>query len=490
MKRTIKIFAFMLALIMIFTSAACGGGKSSAGGGGEYSPYNLRWVDYENGILAFDTPRDSTFSIKEGEHYSYFVDLYRDGERVGNNGQSGTIPEYMMEFDMSLDMREPGNYYFEAYFAKYFIWDGDNPDMLGQVAVSETIYLESDAYTVQIDPETGWPLDPYTGMPIRQDLPVDPDERGNTTGNIINGDDGKAAAIKGDWIYYVNARNLYKVRVDGTEETMLIEDGVGGAVNVVGEWVYYSGQQSSSIRRVRTDGTDRTYMVECSGARCVTVIGDWIYFRRFEDNNGPAGFYKMNTAGGEQILLIEGEMTSSINVVGDRIYYISDYADGGYALSTMKTDGTEQSSIETELFPAKSVEHVVWDGGYLYILAGTYNSIEESGDRGIYRMDTDGQNMELIVETAGRLMYNFNISDGWIYYVLNTDESPRSQSLYKTNIETRETVELVSGESEYFYPNVVVVGDWIFSRFIAQGDTDSTLHRIRTDGTGEQIMMR
>ena len=69
-----------------------------------------------------------------------------------------------------------------------------------------------------------------------------------------------------DWVYYRNDSNIYKIRIDGTERTHVVNDSninsnVDGMI-VAGGWVYYKDSWHLPLYMMRTDGTDQQLISE------------------------------------------------------------------------------------------------------------------------------------------------------------------------------------------------------------------------------------
>ena len=82
-------------------------------------------------------------------------------------------------------------------------------------------------------------------------------ERGNTVGNLAN---NGLAAMQGDWIYYYDYYDgfkIYKIRTDGSVRTKVNDDD-SGDINVVGDWIYYRNYDDSGrTYKICTDGSGR-----------------------------------------------------------------------------------------------------------------------------------------------------------------------------------------------------------------------------------------
>jgi hypothetical protein len=176
-------------------------------------------------------------------------------------------------------------------------------------------------------------------------------------------------SVVDDWIYYVNKNDstnfaLYKIRKDGTQETMILSDPEQIlSNNVVGDWIYYViGPQDGygDFYKIRTDGTGKTKLSNDKIA-FINVVGDWIYYSARSDNliNSKTGgmpvvpvdgdyassLCKIRTDGTSKTELYNGETTVikviDINVVGDWIYYSN-----GDSFNKIRTDSTENQKVD------------------------------------------------------------------------------------------------------------------------------------------------
>jgi len=282
-------------------------------------------------------------------------------------------------------------------------------------------------------------------------------ERGNTTGNIIN---GGIATIQGDWFFYAgcirraNGGGIYRINADGTGKLRISDEPSVAYLNIVGDWIYFTGN-SGSIYRIRTDGTDREELIEnkrdeFQAKLDVCVIGDWVYFR--DIGIDYARIYRIRTDGSDLERLSE-DNTRNLNVVDGWIYY-SDK--DSWDVYRMKTDGSDRERLVDI-----SSDYLNVAGGLVY---------HGSNHGGIYRLWTDGMDNELIYEGSSR---GINASNDWIYFYDwdNEINRMRNDGMY---------VELISSDES---SRLNIVGDWIYYENHSDG---GRLYRIRTDGTYRQ----
>jgi len=105
--------------------------------------------------------------------------------------------------------------------------------------------------------------------------------------------------IAGDWIYYeAGYGDLCKMRINGAEWAVIKKECmVYFCFNVAGDWVYYEGYydagNSSALFKIRTDGTEET-LLDAYPTGELSIIGDWIYYYSDCEDDG---YYRIRTDG-------------------------------------------------------------------------------------------------------------------------------------------------------------------------------------------------
>ena len=235
------------------------------------------------------------------------------------------------------------------------------------------------------------------------------DERyGNTAGNISN---GAAIAQSEGWVYLFMDAGLYKMRSDGSEKVKIEHKMVGsiggtGNLNVVDGWIYYTDFHNG-IFRLRTDGTDLENISEFSaGSMC--VYDGWIYFSKRETDPNPSGgnfytLYKVRTDGSDLTEIIGNPIKTTINVADGWIYYVM-----SGSIRKIRIDGTQDSLVydRGDSVGLTSVDNFTVYGDYVFFSA---NELEN-----LYRVNTDGSDMRILVETRCTAI---NVWNDYVYYV-------------------------------------------------------------------------
>lgn len=289
---------------------------------------------------------------------------------------------------------------------------------------------------------------------ILQETP--PQERGNTTGNIVN---GGFVGKGGEWLYYKKREgnalygDLYKEKEDLTMDTLLANDDDPSYINVLNGWVYYrNGREDGKIFKIKLDGAEKTKVTDDSATGLI-VSGDWIFYAN-QSEDGK--LYKIKVDGTERIKLTDLQ-SSSINLIGDWIYYQNVIHDN--MIYRIKVDGTGRELVNTQ-----RAYNLIIEDSTIYFR-------NPNDDNKIYKMALDGTNKTKLSDESSD---TFNIANGWIYYI--TRNVPGGD-LYKMRLDGTEKTYL----NDQNVTNMIIFDDWIYYKKI-----EKMIYRIKTDGTNKQ----
>jgi len=311
-----------------------------------------------------------------------------------------------------------------------------------------------------------------------------PPDVGNSCGNIVN---GGFAAIKDGWIYYNgNDGCFYKMHDDCSEKTKLA-DHKASYINVVDGWVYYEyasddgfyidedgfiHTEKYGIFKMRTDGSEETLLIDEWLANCVTASDGWLYYQydcdRMLPKDGGEGFdyirdeensgiFKIRLDGSERTQVTSGDI-SEMNVVGDWIYYYGD------DLYKVRTDGTEKTSV----LPQACCYWINVVGDWIYYR-----------DDDIYKVRTDGTENKFV---SNKIYNNINVADSWIYCDYWYEEG-NSHPIYRMRLDGSEATRLCD-ES---VGGINIVGDWIIYDVYGY-DYSKYYYIMRLDGSEHRLL--
>lgn len=210
-------------------------------------------------------------------------------------------------------------------------------------------------------------------------------------------------AYNNGWIYYINYSNsnkIYKVKTDGTENTLLSED---SAVHlyIKNNYVYYLDRKSNNhkIHRMDLDGKNNNTINYETLTSTFYFSGDKLFFKIYSIGNGSK-FYSSETNGNNKVNIINSSLAgfkeNSDNIQftyapietikNNYIYYIN--AAEGYKIYRITTQGTENKQISKNSLGSET---------YNYHVTGDWIYYVNSSDKKYYKVKIDGS-QESVVE--------------------------------------------------------------------------------------------
>lgn len=260
---------------------------------------------------------------------------------------------------------------------------------------------------------------------------------GISGGNAVN---AGLATSQGDWIYYIQGWELFRMKKDGNSRSLVYKDTIVNYLNLEGDFIYFTiyspvGSQSNRIHRMRRDGSGLAKLNDVSSKNMIVKDG-WIYYANSDSGNR---IYRMRTDGTENTMLNSKYALFEFNIAGDYIYYNCGTGDG--SLGRMKIDGSEDRVLINN-FKAKSINIV---GEYVYYSANEINKY------GIYRSKIDGSSVTAIsTDNAAGIV----VQDDWIYYNKFAD------GLYRMKTDGTDVVRLTYDYAHDFS----ICDDWIIHK--------------------------
>lgn len=432
------------------------------------------------------------WSISAEGNYIYYVDFYTGNSKLVRMNIDGTNREILVDESVAEYNISDKYIYFLKSMENYALYRA-NMDGSGQTLIdnTDTIWnLNSVEDWVTYNRGNGrYFVKPggteavemrfldlalyaykYGIKPYAEDL--------SNRGNYIVNNKGRAIAAKeGEWIYYIKPVNpnsiqytyagkIYKIKEDGTGETLVCSD-LASSINVKDGWIYYIRVTNGpdSIYKIRTDGTGKTQLKTDIKANqdILQIVGDWIYYK--EEYAGRS-IMRMKLDGSNRQSLIPNieDLIQSFTVVGDWIYYTKyDLTKDDYYTSfpyKMKTDGSMKSRIDDMPSDIPAIE-IIGFRDYIYYSDRIYKN--DGTEKAISRLNV------------------VNIDGEWIYYLVvdNASYMDYKEKLYRVRMDG--TGNTLLYESKYIR-HVNFAGDWIF--IIAnQDEFDDNLYRMKKDGT-------
>jgi hypothetical protein len=260
-------------------------------------------------------------------------------------------------------------------------------------------------------------------------------EIGNTGGNLFN---WGLIVDKGEWLYLsetLNFNRIVKMKVDGSQRTLLTNTQNNFQLNVVGDWIIYLESssvwsESGVIMKMKTDGTSKTALTDFIVSK-LFVKGNYIYYLKENDSK----IYRTQLDGKDTVLLVNDEvygmgLSGEWVVYTDRTlgklrkirldgkygavlgedpcggrYFTDDLAtycatNGGIGVTITKTDGSGTNTLE------------LMRGIFTFNLVD--NHFYFGADGGLYMSDLNGESLTQLSTTI--FVNSLNSGGNWLYY--------------------------------------------------------------------------
>lgn len=252
----------------------------------------------------------------------------------------------------------------------------------------------------------------------------------------------------------------------------------GGQLAVKDGWMYINphlfSEGAHQLVKSRPDGTSRTKLSD-DKATSINIVGDWLYYIASEPCK-PNAIYKIKTDGTERTLV--SQMNASRLWVRDGwIYYLYAESSGNgnapfYAPNSIARVSTDGSEKQTLLSAVDNIKSFFLQGERLYYLTA------EGEKKKLYVMGNDGSGTTELRENVTE----FRIIDGWIYYVKD------GRQLRKMSADASVDIPLhISARTPLFGLNYR--DGWVY--YVSGGfgvSSTASVERIRLDGTGRQAL--
>ena len=141
----------------------------------------------------------------------------------------------------------------------------------------------------------------------------------------VNNLDYNEAKIIGDWVYGTGFDKIHKIKLDGTEET-IVYDGQSQMTIFADEWIYFQSADYY-LHRIRYDGTglEKVSSYGLVGLGYMIEYEGWIYYRITSSYQGKEnGLYRIKGDGSRTDKLIGQDYNSRFVIYNDWIYYTKD----------------------------------------------------------------------------------------------------------------------------------------------------------------------
>ena len=196
----------------------------------------------------------------------------------------------------------------------------------------------------------------------------------------------------------------------------------GGYAASDGEWIYYRSNDGFSLYKMRVDGTEQTKLND-QASSYIGVLDDYVYFYTSPEGQNTidgAGIWRMGTDGSRATCIYSGAIEDMF-IYKDRIYFKNSLDELKlYSMTLTGADVRKENDL-TELYNL-----AIWDDKIYWCV---YNV-------GMHRANLDGSDVTVITDSEADYM---TPADGWIMYNDFGDNW-----VHLMNAETQETFQIMN----------------------------------------------
>jgi len=206
--------------------------------------------------------------------------------------------------------------------------------------------------------------------------------------------------IVNGWIYYLDMEkvSLWKSSLDGKTKKRISNDNANN-IQVLGDWIYYSNvSDGDKLYKIKTDGTGRTRLTKTSAVHFLLVNQDWVVYSYKQD------LYKIRTNGTDGSILSK-DNPGSMNTDGKYVYYMNN--DDNHALYRIRLDGQMRKKLTDNL--STSI-HIIDDWIY-------YKEAVEPLNMAVFQMKTDGSGKKPVQPIRDELAILFSDEERPLLFV-------------------------------------------------------------------------
>lgn len=290
----------------------------------------------------------------------------------------------------------------------------------------------------------------------------------------------------------VEAGSIWRMELDGTKPREIVgglNRPIGVAVDAENGFIYWSEDglgafgQPSRIRRAKLDGSESTILFDGSehgfvNAQMIILVGDTLYWTTF-----AGGVMSGNKDGSGTPVTLGGGAGSAINYTaigfdetGNHIYYGE--PNGSRGLYRMNSNGEDDQLIHSPMAPLDwsfNVMAIDSQNGYIYFA--------DMQDNSIRRRNLDGTN-EQIIATDAASPYGLALAEDEIYW------TGRGGTLGKVSVEPGSTSTILATELptiEMFGIAVIGGSERTFASWVTGFEIDPLVSGFNDDADGDGI---
>ena len=215
---------------------------------------------------------------------------------------------------------------------------------------------------------------------------------------------------------------IFKMDANG-ENLQLIQKGYITDLLLYEEYLYFFNSDEGGLFRLKYDGTEETMLVK-DVYEGYALVNDMIYLNNYLDGASESYVYKLPLTGGTPEKVDEQDTFGTYLFPAKGFILYEPRVDGSRGMTRFNTENGQFSQLDKAISDVTEAEDLIY-----YFWSGRR---QDNADQGIYKSRADGSEEELILQVE--IAFSLNYVNGKLYYH-NNDEKRRISVLDPVTLE-------------------------------------------------------
>jgi hypothetical protein len=288
--------------------------------------------------------------------------------------------------------------------------------------------------------------------------------------------------VVNEWVYFNKASDqgkLYRVKIDGSDETKVNDLRVYGLNENKGRLYFSDIDQLYRLRSSKLDGSDIKTM-SYDMVSDLLFVEDWLYYLNHSDGGRE---YRIKGNNKEKVSNVPKATLLSSSEFEEMIAgsHNSNRLSGGYFTKLLNSiifvaqSATMKGMYRIDLSNPEAPPHQISidHARNLNIWKDWIYFINESDYSGIYRINADGSDMQIVLDQS---VGNLLIYGNWMYFLNHLD----NQRIYKAKVDGTQLTKLSETGGIFSF---CLEGEWL----VYANGQGQTMIKMKLDGSDEQV---
>ncbi|WP_313127461.1 DUF5050 domain-containing protein, partial [Proteiniclasticum ruminis] len=219
-----------------------------------------------------------------------------------------------------------------------------------------------------------------------------------------------------------NSYGIFRMDTEG-ENLELIQKGYITDLLLYGEYLYFFNSDEGGLFRLKYDGTEETMLVK-DVYEGYALVNDMIYLNNYLDGASESYLYKLPLTGGAPEKVDQQDTFGTELFPAKGFLFYEPRVDGSRGMTRYSTEDGQLYQLDKVVSGITEAEDHIY-----YYWSGRR---QDNADQGIYKSKPDGTEEELILQVQNA--FSLNYVNGKLYYHTN-DEKRRISVLDPVTLE-------------------------------------------------------